>query len=172
MTGRAGRLDGGGLVAGWGRGWPGLPVSARTGGYPLTAATPSAPLVPIQPAFSEAERLALAGLLAGYRGLTGEACALDLRQSATGCRACSLHLVAACRAGIEGVARDLEARGRARATVTRRLSTIAGFCRYAVEEELRSTRRPRPPAPAAVAGHTVTPWRTRTADLRATRYFA
>jgi integrase/recombinase XerD len=39
--------------------------------------------------------------------------------------------------------------GRARATVTRRLSTIAGFCNYAVEEELldRSpaahVRRPR-----------------------------
>ena len=33
-------------------------------------------------------------------------------------------------------ARDLEARGRARATVTRRLCTIAGFYRYAVEEEL------------------------------------
>ena len=46
-------------------------------------------------------------------------------------------------------ARELEARGRARATVTRRLSTIAGFYKYAVEEELldRSpaahVRRPR-----------------------------
>lgn len=45
--------------------------------------------------------------------------------------------------------RDLEARGRARATVTRRLSTIAGFYRYAVEEELLDhspaahVRRPR-----------------------------
>ena len=32
--------------------------------------------------------------------------------------------------------RDLEARGRARATITRRLCTAAGFYRYAVEEEL------------------------------------
>jgi site-specific recombinase XerD len=53
------------------------------------------------------------------------------------------------RADIEGFARDLEARGRARATVTRRLSTIAGFYRYAVEEELLTSspaahvRRPR-----------------------------
>jgi hypothetical protein len=39
-------------------------------------------------------------------------------------------------ADIEGFARDLEAKGRARATVTRRLCTIAGFYRYAVEEEL------------------------------------
>ena len=40
------------------------------------------------------------------------------------------------RADIEVFARDLEERGRARATVTRRLCTIAGFYRYAVEEEL------------------------------------
>ena len=53
------------------------------------------------------------------------------------------------RADIETFARDLEARGRARATVTRRLCTIAGFYRYAVEEELLEhspaahVRRPR-----------------------------
>jgi hypothetical protein len=41
----------------------------------------------IQPAFSDAERLALAGFLAGYRGLTREAYALDLRQFTTWCRA-------------------------------------------------------------------------------------
>jgi site-specific recombinase XerD len=40
------------------------------------------------------------------------------------------------RADIESFARELEARGRVRATVTRRLCTIAGFCKYAVEEEL------------------------------------
>ena len=38
----------------------------------MTATTTTA-LVPIQPAFSDAERLALAGFLAGYRGLTREA---------------------------------------------------------------------------------------------------
>ena len=53
------------------------------------------------------------------------------------------------RADIEGFARDLEERGRARATVTRRLSTIAGFHKYAVEEEFLASspaahvRRPR-----------------------------
>jgi site-specific recombinase XerD len=58
-------------------------------------------------------------------------------------------LFAVRRADIESFARELEARGRARATVTRRLSTIAGFYRYAVEEELLGTspaahvRRPR-----------------------------
>ncbi|HEY1004127.1 MAG TPA: tyrosine-type recombinase/integrase [Streptosporangiaceae bacterium] len=87
--------------------------------------------------------------LAGYRGLTREAYALDLRQFTTWCRARSLALFAVRRADIEGLARDLEARGRARATVTRRLSTIAGSCKYAVEEELLGhspaahVRRPR-----------------------------
>jgi integrase len=58
-------------------------------------------------------------------------------------------LFAVRRADIESFARDLEARGRAGATVTRRLCTIAGFYRYAVEEELLDhspaahVRRPR-----------------------------
>jgi integrase/recombinase XerD len=53
----------------------------------------TAALVPIQPAFTDAERLALAGFLAGYRGLTREAYALDLRQFTTWCRAHSPGLV-------------------------------------------------------------------------------
>ena len=54
------------------------------------------------------------------------------------------------RADIETFSRELEAKGRARATVTRRLCSIAGFYRYAVEEELLDhspaahVRRPRP----------------------------
>jgi integrase/recombinase XerD len=70
---------------------------------------------------------ALAGFLAGYRGLTREAYALDLRQFTSWCRSHSLALFAVRRADIESFARELEAIGRARATVTRRLSTIAGF---------------------------------------------
>ena len=115
----------------------------------MTTTTTTTVLVPIQPAFTDAERLALAGFLAGYRGLTREAYALDLRQFTTWCRARPLNLFAVRRADIESFARDLEARGRARATVTRRLCTIAGFYRYAVEEELLEhspaahVRRPR-----------------------------
>jgi integrase/recombinase XerD len=115
----------------------------------MTTAAPSAALATIPPVFTDAERIALAGFLAGYRGLTREAYALDLRQFAGWCRTRSLALFAVCRADIEGFARELEAMGRARATVTRRLSTIAGFYRYAVEEEFldRSpaahVRRPR-----------------------------
>jgi integrase/recombinase XerD len=76
----------------------------------MTTATPSTALVTIQPAFTDAERLALAGFLAGYRGLTREAYALDLRQFTAWCRARCLGLFAVRRADIEGFARDLEAR--------------------------------------------------------------
>ena len=80
----------------------------------MTTATPSTALATIQPAFTDAERLALAGFLAGYRGLTREAYALDLRQFTTWCRARSLALFAVRRADIESFARELEARGRPR----------------------------------------------------------
>ncbi len=89
------------------------------------------------------------GYLAGYRGLTREAYTLDLRQFTGWCRARSLPLFSVRRADIETFARELEAKGRARATVTRRLCTIAGFYKYAVEEELLDhspaahVRRPR-----------------------------
>jgi integrase/recombinase XerD len=115
----------------------------------MTTAAPTTALVMIQPAFTDAERLALAGYLAGYRGLTREAYALDLRQFTCLCRDRSLSLFSVRRADIEGFARELEARGRAQATVTRRLCTIAGFYKYAVEEELLKhspaahVRRPR-----------------------------
>jgi integrase len=89
------------------------------------------------------------GVSGGYRGLTREAYTLDLRQFTGWCRRRSLPLFSVRRADIETFARELEARGRARATVTRRLSMIAGFYRYAVEEELLDhspaahVRRPR-----------------------------
>jgi site-specific recombinase XerD len=92
----------------------------------MTAAAPSTALATIQPAFTEAERLALAGFLVGYRGLTRDAYALDLRQFTTWCRARSLDLFAVRRADIEGFAQHLEARERARATVTRRLWEATG----------------------------------------------
>jgi site-specific recombinase XerD len=109
----------------------------------------SAALAVIEPAFTEPEKLALAGFLAGYLGMTREAYTLDLRQFTTWCRQRHLARFAARRADIELFARDLEAAGRARATVTRRLSTIAGLHRYAVEEDLLDhspavhVRRPR-----------------------------
>ena len=46
----------------------------------MTTDAPSTALATIQPAFTDAERLALAGFLAGYRGLTRDAYTPDLRQ--------------------------------------------------------------------------------------------
>ena len=114
-----------------------------------TTSSPSSVIAVAEPVFTNAERLALAGFLAGYTGLTREAYALDLRQYASWCQQHHVRLFDARRADIECFARELEAKGRARATVTRRLSTIAGFYRYAVEEELLDhspaahVRRPR-----------------------------
>ena len=115
----------------------------------MATTIPSTALVPVTPVFTSTERLALAGFLAGYTGLTRQAYELDLRQFAGWCQQHQLRLFQARRADIELFARDLEARGRARATITRRLSTVAGFYRYAVEEELLEhspaahVRRPR-----------------------------
>jgi hypothetical protein len=47
---------------------PGCPWRCHDG-----AAAASTSLVPVQPVFTESERLAIAGFLAGYRGLTREA---------------------------------------------------------------------------------------------------
>jgi len=115
----------------------------------MATTTPSAALVPVTPIFTSTERLALAGFLAAYSGLTRQAYELDLRQFASWCQQHQLRLFQARRADIEFFARDLEARGRARATITCRLCTVAGFYRYAVEEELLEhspaahVRRPR-----------------------------
>jgi hypothetical protein len=44
----------------------------------MATTTPSAALVPVAPVFTNAERLALAGFLAAYSGLTRQAYELDL----------------------------------------------------------------------------------------------
>jgi hypothetical protein len=105
--------------------------------------------VPAVPLFSDAERAALVGFLAGYSGQTRDAYTLDLRQYTSWCAQHGLHLFDARRADIECYARDVEVRGRARATIARRLCTVAGFYRYCVEEDLLDhspaahVRRPR-----------------------------
>ena len=115
----------------------------------MTTTLLSTAIVVSDPMFSDAERVALSGYLAGYSGLTREAYTLDLRQFAAWCARHNLGLFEARRADIECFGRDLEERGKARATVARRLCTVAGFYRYAVEEELLEhspavhVRRPR-----------------------------
>src|SRR6059058_894292 len=111
---------------------------------------PSAVIVASEePLCSDSERSALVGYLAGYSGLTRDAYSLDLRMFTAWCQQHQLHLFQARRADIECFGRDMESKGRARATIARRLCTIAGFYRYAVEEELLEhspavhVRRPR-----------------------------
>ena len=62
----------------------------------MTTTTTSAALIPVAPVFTNTERLALAGFLAGYSGLTREAYELDLRQYAGWCH--QHHLRASIRA--------------------------------------------------------------------------
>jgi Phage integrase, N-terminal SAM-like domain len=124
----------------------------------MSTAAPSTALATIQPAFTDAERLALAGFLAGYRGLTRDAYALDLRQFTTWCRARSVALFAVRRSDIEGFARELEARGRARATITRRLCTIA---EPTSTPSKRNSWTTRPLRMSAVRGWTTSPTRSR-----------
>jgi hypothetical protein len=50
----------------------------------MAATSHSSSLVPVQSVFTDAERLALAGFLAGYRSLNREAYILDLRQFTAG----------------------------------------------------------------------------------------
>jgi integrase/recombinase XerD len=105
--------------------------------------------VSVEPLFSEGERIALAGFLAGYSGLTRDAYALDLRMFSAWCQQHGVHLFQARRADIECFGRDMETHGQARASIARQLCTIAGLYRYAVEEELLEhspavhVRRPR-----------------------------
>src|SRR5260370_9297782 len=123
----------------------------------MTTTIPSAALIAAEPVFTGPEQLALAGFLASYSGLTREAYMLDLRQFTTWCHQHGLRLFDVRRADIECFARDLEARGRARSTVSRRLAAIAGLYKYAVEEDLLAhspaahVRRP----PLAYASHAV-----------------
>jgi hypothetical protein len=58
----------------------------------MATTIPSAALVPITPVFTNTERLALAGFLAGYSGLTRQAYELDLRQFASWCQQHQVHL--------------------------------------------------------------------------------
>ena len=125
----------------------------------MTTAAPSTALATIQPAFTDAERLALAGYLAGYRGLTREAYTLDLRQFTTWCRARSLGLFAVRRADIESFARELETRGRARATVTGGRAPSPGSTGTRSKKNSWSTPRPRTSAvPGWTTSPTPSPW--------------
>lgn len=109
----------------------------------------STSVVLYDPRTADPEVIAIAGFLAGYSARTREAYTLDLRQFYRWCQEVGVELFEVRRADIELYARHLEEFGRARATIGRRLSTIAGFYEYAAEEGLIEhspavhVRRPR-----------------------------
>ena len=70
--------------------------------------TTSTTVVLFDPVFADPERLALAGFLAGYSGLTRDAYELDLRQFVGWCDDHQLDLFEVPQARTRGVRRDLE----------------------------------------------------------------
>jgi integrase/recombinase XerD len=73
----------------------------------------------------------------------------DLRDWGTWLAERDLDPLAVARAHVDAYARDLERRGRGPATIARRLATLAGYYRYAVDEDVLArspvdrVRRPR-----------------------------
>jgi integrase/recombinase XerD len=104
-----------------------------------------------------ADDLAAAFLLS-YGQATREAYARDLRAWGTWLQTLGLEVLDAHRSHVELWARDMEMSGAAPATIARRLSTVSGFYRYAVDEDLiaRSpvtrVRRPRTSAESPRSG--------------------
>jgi integrase/recombinase XerD len=91
----------------------------------------------------------LGGFLAGYSGNTRDAYQQDLRTFVAWCQIQQVEVFRVSPTHIELFARWLEQRGAARTTIARRLSTVAGFYRYCVEEEFlafnpaSNVRRPK-----------------------------
>lgn len=87
----------------------------------------------------------LARFLLGYRDRTRAAYLADMRDFHAWCARADIGLMGVHRSHIESYIRQLEQAGRSRATVARRLATLGGFYRYAVQEGALpySPRRPR-----------------------------
>jgi site-specific recombinase XerD len=103
-------------------------------------------------------QVALGGFLAGYSENTLLAYRQDLLQFVSWCDSQGVGVFSVRRTHIELFARWLEHRGAARATVGRRLSTVAGFYRYCTEEEYvthnpaANVRRPRQRQESTMSG--------------------
>jgi len=107
---------------------------------------PSSALTPVN---ASVESLAAAFLLA-YEGATRAAYSRDLRAWFKWCAPLDLDPLTAQRAHVDAYARTLaEVEGRSPATVARHLSSISGFYRYAVSEDVvarnpvANVRRPK-----------------------------
>jgi hypothetical protein len=111
-----------------------------------------------QELFTTPEELALTGFLAGYSGLTLDAYRLDLRQFVAWCTERDIRIFGARRVDIEQFSRHLEALGKARATVARRLGTIVCFYRYAEEASSNVPRLSTSAGPAWTTNRTRPAW--------------
>lgn len=96
-------------------------------------------------------RKAVAGFLAGYRGLTRQGHERELTMWARWCTQWNLHVLHdVTRPTIELYARELEEiRGRKRSTVAHKMSVLAGFYKYCAQEDFipkdpaANARRPK-----------------------------
>jgi len=80
--------------------------------------------------------LAAAGFLAGYTGTTRDGYTIDLKAWWVFCETNGLVVLEAKRPHIELYVRTLEEKGYAKSTIGRRLSTVASFYRWCVEEDV------------------------------------
>jgi hypothetical protein len=108
-------------------------------GHALAPAVQPSPATPDdRPALPANDRLdegVIAGFLLGYRcHRTRSAYLADLRDFCAWCTNVGIGLSEVRRIHVEGYVRQLEQAGRSRATVARRLTTLAGFYRYVVQE--------------------------------------
>ena len=95
-----------------------------------TSTVTAVEIVRIDDPFNVTERAAIAGFLAGYTGNTLISYTTDLRLFAEWCTTNDVHLLDVRRAHLEIFGRHMEAHGRMRSTVARRLSTLGSFYRY------------------------------------------
>lgn len=117
-------------------------------GHPLEPAVQRSPAAaddePALLADNPLDESLVAGFLLGYRQRTRAAYLADLRDFCTWCANVGIGLLAVRRIHVEAYVRQLEHAGRSRATVARRLATLAGFYRCAVQE---GALPPLPPHP-------------------------
>src|SRR5215211_2491946 len=106
------------------------------GGMFMSDSSSSTAIVTIRSDEGMLQRLALVGFLAGYSGPTRDSYRTDLRMFTVWLTERQVRLLDVQRTHVELYGRWLEEQGRARATVGRRLSTLASFYRYCKQEQI------------------------------------
>jgi integrase/recombinase XerD len=120
--------------------------------------TTTTTLISPPPLLFDEARLAVAGFLTRYSAPTRQSYAADLRQFFAWCNQMELRIFELQRGHIELWGRSMEERGLARATIRRRLSTVAGFYKMAVIDGFVAAspaeyvRRPRIDTESATLG--------------------